>query len=264
MSSAFTDPRALVTSAYADPANLTARTAIYAYQRPRLDLVQEVVRRVGDVDGPILDVGCGPGRFAKALRDAAPWRAVVACDLSAGMATVAGPPAAVGTAAALPFGDRVFNGSLALHVLYHLDSPDVALAELARVTAGTVLISTNAVGHRREMHDVHAAAARDVGLTSVDSASLASRFNLDEAETAARRHFRSVERTDLTGTATIPNRRRSSPSSRRPPRGTATRQRTGRCWAAWPYGSTRSSRGTGRSNSVPLWASWRAGSGHES
>jgi SAM-dependent methyltransferase len=204
MSSAFTDPRALATSAYADPTNLAARTAIYAYQSPRIDLVHEVVRRVADVDGPILDVGCGPGRFAKALRDAAPSRPVVACDLSAGMAAVAGPPAAVGTAAALPFGDQVFQGSLALHMLYHLNSPDAALAELARVTAGSVLISTNAVDHRREMHEVHAAAARDVGLPSVDSAGLASRFNLDEAETAARRHFRRVERTDLTGTATIP------------------------------------------------------------
>jgi SAM-dependent methyltransferase len=205
MSSAFTDPRALATSAYANPTNLATRTAIYAYQSPRIDLVQEVVRRVGEVDGPILDVGCGPGRFANALRDAVPSRPVVACDLSAGMAAVAGPPATVGTAAALPFRDRVFNGSLALHMLYHLDSPDAALAELARVTAGTVLVSTNAVGHRREMHEVHSAAATDVGLTSVDSGGLASRFNLDEAETAARRHFQSVERTDFTGEASVPD-----------------------------------------------------------
>jgi hypothetical protein len=89
-------------------------------------------------------------------------------------------------------------------MLYHLESPDAALAELARVTAGTVLISTNARGHRREMHEVHAAAARDVDLTSVDPGALASHFNLDDAETAARQHFRSVERTDLTGTATVP------------------------------------------------------------
>ena len=89
-------------------------------------------------------------------------------------------------------------------MLYHLESPDLALAELARVTAGTVLISTNAVGHRREMQEIHAAAATDVGVRSIDLHGLASRFNLDEAETAARRHFRSVERTDLTGTASVP------------------------------------------------------------
>ena len=189
MPSAFTDPRALTTSAYADPTNLSARAAIYAYQSPRIDLVEEVVRRVRDVDGPILDVGCGPGRFANALRDAVPSRPVIACDLSPGMAAVAGPPAAVLTAAALPFRDRAFAGSLALHMLYHLESPDLALAELARVTAGTVLISTNAIGHRHEMHEVHAAAARDVGLVSVDSGALAARFNLDEARDRGRSTF---------------------------------------------------------------------------
>ena len=89
-------------------------------------------------------------------------------------------------------------------MLYHLESPDLALAELARVTAGPVLILTNDVEHRREMHELHAAAAADVGLTSVDPDGFASRFSLDEAETAARRHFRQVQRTDLTGSAAVP------------------------------------------------------------
>ncbi len=205
MPSAFTDPRVLTTSAYADPTKLATRAAIYAYQSPRIDLVGEVVRRVRDIDGPILDVGCGPGRFANAVRDAVPSRPVVACDLSPGMVTVAGPPAAVATAAALPFRDRAFAGSLALHMLYHVESPDRALAELARVTAGLVLISTNDVEHRREMHELHASAAADVGVTSVDPEGLASRFSLDEAEIAARRHFQHVERTDLTGSAAVPD-----------------------------------------------------------
>jgi SAM-dependent methyltransferase len=204
MPSAYTDPRALTANAYADPTKLAARTAIYAYQSPRIDLVGEVVRRVSEVDGPILDVGCGPGRYANALRDAIPSRPVVACDLSAGMAAVAGAPAVVATAAALPFRDRAFAASLALHMLYHLESPDLALAELARVTAGQVLILTNDVEHRREMHELHAAAAADVGLRWVDPDGFASRFSLDEAETEARRHFRRVERTDITGSAAVP------------------------------------------------------------
>ena len=205
MSSAYTDPQALITSAYADPTNLASRAAIYAYQNPRIDLVSEVVERARDIDGPILDVGCGPGHYANALRDAVGSRPVVACDLSLGMAAAAGPPTVVGTAAALPFPDRAFAGSLALHMLYHVELPDLALAELARVTAGTVLISTNHVEHRREMHELHAAATADVGLTSVDPDGYASRFNLDEAETAAHRHFRHVDRSDLTGAAAVPS-----------------------------------------------------------
>jgi SAM-dependent methyltransferase len=204
MSSAFTDPQALTTSAYADPTKLAARTAIYAYQSPRIDLVSEVVRRMGDIEGPILDVGCGPGRYANALRDAVPSRPVVACDLSAGMVAMAGPPAAVATAATLPFGDRAVAATLALHMLYHLESPDQGLAEMARVTAGTVLILTNHVAHRREMHELHTQAAADIGPTAVDPHGIASRFSLDEAETAARRHFRHVERSDLTGWAAVP------------------------------------------------------------
>lgn len=208
MPSAYTDPQELTTSAYADPTNLAARAAIYAYQSPRIDLVSEVVRRVRDAqhagDGPILDVGCGPGHYANALRDAVPSRPVVACDLSHGMAAVAGPPAAVATAAALPFRDRAFAGALALHMLYHLELPDLALAELARVTTGTVLISTNHLEHRLEMRELHAAAAADVGVMSVDPEALASRFSLAEAEIAARRHFRHVERSDLTGSAAVP------------------------------------------------------------
>jgi SAM-dependent methyltransferase len=204
MSSAFTDPQALTTSAYADPTKLAARTAIYAYQSPRINLVSEIVKRARDVDGPILDVGCGPGHYARALRAAVPARPVVACDLSPGMVAVAGPPAAVATAASLPFRDRAFAGSLALHMLYHLASPDLALAELARVTTGPVLISTNHLVHRREMHELHAAAAADVGVMSIDPEGLASRFSLDEAEAAARRHFRGVDRTDIIGTVAVP------------------------------------------------------------
>ncbi|HEY7175699.1 MAG TPA: class I SAM-dependent methyltransferase, partial [Micromonosporaceae bacterium] len=152
--SGYTDPRALVAEAYRDPAKLAARTAIYAHQRPRFDLVREVVGRTRGVDGAILDIGCGPGRYAQALRAARPDRPVIACDLSTGMVEVAGPPAAVANATALPFRDRAFRASLALHMLYHVAEPDGALAELARVTDGFVLISTNADGHKQELLDL--------------------------------------------------------------------------------------------------------------
>ncbi|HEU0238965.1 MAG TPA: class I SAM-dependent methyltransferase [Micromonosporaceae bacterium] len=203
--SAFTDPRVLVGDAYRDPAKLAARTAIYAYQTPRFDLVREVVGRLRGVAGPVLDVGCGPGRYTQALRAAQAARPVIACDLSGGMVSVAGPPAAVTNVSALPFRTDAFHAALALHMLYHVEHPDTALAELARVTAGFVLISTNADGHKRELLDVHAQAAADVGITIDGPVDTATRFNLDEAEVAARRHFRDVDRNDLIGTVAVPD-----------------------------------------------------------
>src|SRR5215475_4213309 len=107
--SAYTDPRVLVCDAYRDPTKLAARTAIYAYQTPRFDLLREVVGRLRGVDGPVLDVGCGPGRYAQALRAARPARPVIACDLSAGMVSVAGSPAAVASVSALPFRADAFH-----------------------------------------------------------------------------------------------------------------------------------------------------------
>jgi len=87
----YTDPRALAGDAYRDPAKLNARTAIYAHQHPQFDLVGDVVERLRLVNGAVLDVGCGPGRYARTLRAARPERPVVACDLSPGMIAAAGP-----------------------------------------------------------------------------------------------------------------------------------------------------------------------------
>src|SRR5215475_9643560 len=200
----YTDRRALAGDAYRDPAKLNARTAIYAHQHPRFDLVGDVVERLRLVSGPVLDVGCGPGRYARALRAARPERPVVACDLSPGMIAAAGPPAVVADAAALPFRSGAFAASLALHMLYPVEHPEVALAELARVTDGLVLLATNADGHKRELLELHERSAADVGIV-IPVESIASRFNLDEAEAVARRHFRDVDRTDLTATVAVPD-----------------------------------------------------------
>jgi hypothetical protein len=67
------------------------------------------------------------------------------------------------------------------------------------------LITTNADGHKRELLELHARAAADVGVAIPAIDVVASRFNLDEAEAAARRHFRDVERTDLVSTVVVPD-----------------------------------------------------------
>jgi SAM-dependent methyltransferase len=86
----------------------------------------------------VLDVGCGAGAVAKAVKAARPDLDVVGCDISESALTAAkADPAAVefrlGTGEHLPFGDGEFDAVWMFDVLEHVDSPERVLAEIARV-----------------------------------------------------------------------------------------------------------------------------------
>lgn len=101
----------------------------------------------------VLDVGCGPGNFARWFAgEAGPESLVVGLDASATMLARAvreGVPANVayvrGDAEALPFRDGVFDAVCCFAALYLVEDPDAAVAELARVLApgGRVAILTS-------------------------------------------------------------------------------------------------------------------------
>ena len=133
-----TDPRTLARGAYRTPAPLAARAAIYDFQRPRVDLVGEAVAALAGVPGGgiVVDVGCGPGRYLRELRQLRG----VGIDVSAGMR-----PAVVGSGDALPLRSGVADAALAMHMLYHLPEPQAGLRELRRVIkpGGRVVVSTN-------------------------------------------------------------------------------------------------------------------------
>lgn len=202
-----TDRAVLTEGAYADAGNLEARRAIYAYRRPHLDLVGEVITQLSGVRGLVADVGCGSGAYARRLRAERPDLTVVALDLSPGMVATAGSPGATADAARLPLADRSCGGVLALHMLYHVPDTAAALAELARVRAddGVVIISTNAQGDKAELRELLRAAAHQV--TGVDEERMVvdARFSLDDGEQAARRHFDAVTRIDYHGEAVVPD-----------------------------------------------------------
>jgi SAM-dependent methyltransferase len=198
----YTDRHTLQTSAYADTAKLRARMSIYEFQQPRHDLRIPVRGFLRDMRAPILDVGCGAGGYTRALR--ADGHTVIAVDLSEGMAAAAGAPAAVADAGALPFADRTFGAAIALHMLYHLPDPAAAIAEIRRTLrpGGTLVISTNAIGDKAELRQLHVDAAADIGFALPSGP--AERFHLDEAESVVRDYFATVERHDLESVVSVP------------------------------------------------------------
>lgn len=200
---AYIDRKALQTEAYGTPQKLLDRMSIYRYQEPRLDLRVSVREFLGGVPGPVLDLGCGNGSYTRALREAG--HAVIATDLSIGMATTAGTPAAVADAMALPYADATFGAAIALHMLYHVPEPAVALAEVRRVTrsGGTVVITTNALDDKTDLRRLHIDAAADVGIT-LDDSPVTGRFHLDAAEAMAKEIFTHVVRHDNRSEVSVP------------------------------------------------------------
>lgn len=86
----------------------------------------------------VLDVGCGAGSVAKAVKHERPSLEVFGCDLSqsalsAASAAPAGVEFRLGSAERLPFEDGEFDFVWIFDVLEHVASPEQVLGELARV-----------------------------------------------------------------------------------------------------------------------------------
>jgi len=200
------DREALTTREYATPDRLRARLALYQYRDPPHDPVDSAVPLLHETPGPLLDVGCGPGRYLEALRADRPDRAVFGADLSMGMLRAIRAPVFVADAATLPVRTASCGTVLAMHVLYHVYQPEVAVAELARVRApgGTVLLATNGTRDKDRVRALHAEVVQELTGGPVFRA-VHRRFSLEEAEHVAHHHFRSVRRFDFRGTISVPD-----------------------------------------------------------
>jgi SAM-dependent methyltransferase len=90
------------------------------------------------VHGRVLDVGCGAGSVAKAVKRERPDLEVFGCDLSQSALAAArsspdGVDFRVATAERLPFPDAEFDFVWIFDVLEHVEDPEVVLREVARV-----------------------------------------------------------------------------------------------------------------------------------
>ena len=115
------------------------------HTRVFMDRIAELVRRSGAET--VLDAGCGEGFVADHLKAAMPHLRITGLDASAGAVEYAREHFAhaasyhVGSVYGLPFDDDAFDLVLCSEVLEHLDRPDDALDELARVARRHVAVT---------------------------------------------------------------------------------------------------------------------------
>ena len=144
----------------------------------------------------VLDIGCGPGWFwASVMQDVPENLHLTLADQSSGMiaeamercsalpfGSVTGHQA---NAAALPFENGSFDAVIAMHMLYHLADPAVAIAEMSRVLkpGGVLAVTTNGAGNMREIYALTAA----LGSPPVDPGGAA--FGYEKAEAMMRAEF---------------------------------------------------------------------------
>lgn len=134
-----------------------------------------VAARLDLQDGSkVLDIGCGPGWFWGAVADALPARIeLTLADYSPGMVEEAVERCqAIGKwqvngleadAAKLPFADASFDVVVAMHMLYHVPDPAVAIAEMHRVLrpGGQIVVTTNGAGNTSELYSLTKALGSD-------------------------------------------------------------------------------------------------------
>ncbi|MEW2580117.1 class I SAM-dependent methyltransferase [Streptomyces syringium] len=204
---AVTDRAILTGSAYRTEQDLAARQTLYHWQKPRFDLPGIVVKYLRGVQGSVVDVGCGNGKFIERLNTERPDLKVLGLDVSAGILTGVPRPVAVADASHLPLPNDSMDAALALHMLYHVDNISAAINELGRVVAdrGPVIVSTNSEHDKEELDQLWARAAGDVlGIEEGPSRiSLSARFALERAPALLGEVFSEVEVIELPGVIAV-------------------------------------------------------------
>jgi len=139
------NPSTHATNQYATTTtNLTTRISIYKYTTNPIPWFQWLSTHL-PTTGSILEVGAGTGALWKHIGNTA--LKITLTDFSPAMCEqlreIKSAEVVECDAHALPFSDGVFDVVIASHMLYHLDDPQMALNEFARVlkSGGKVIIT---------------------------------------------------------------------------------------------------------------------------
>ena len=192
------DPE-LVREEYADETGLAARMAVQQ-SATGPDPYTVVFEAVSECEpGRVLEVGCGRGELADRMSRELE-ACVVAIDQSVRMVELTaarGVEAIVGDAQDLPFQDGFFDCAVAAWMLYHVPDLDGALRELRRVLrpVGRLVAATSSERNLGELWQL-------VGERGAPSGG----FSAEVADGLLLRHFTTVERRDVRGTVTFPDR----------------------------------------------------------
>lgn len=212
----YVDRKHLATKAYGDSGNLQARSDIYMYQQPKVNLPDWVLGQVSwRGDERVVDVGCGPGTYLKRLATQ-PGLRLTALDISHGMLRdleagwipgFALPVRAVADVQSIPLADASQDVVLSTHMLYHV--PDIARAarDLRRVLrpGGTLLAVTNSDEHTAELFELFETALCNVSGNAVEQESLSLRFSRENGAELLGVAFDDVERRDKDSHLVIPS-----------------------------------------------------------